>query len=416
MDRMERRRLWAVLYDLLLEAGGPAPLTDLAAAVQKASPLAVKDPRGAVRRALGNGVRAIPMDGGRWVLMQRALEGAAFRCTPHVAEIQRGRLYIASRFSPFLPVYPAPATAIRLVDAAAGLDASAAIDDSPACALDLAGWYRSLGFSTGDSISVSVSYSEVLTFRLSHEPLSRRDPDRSSRTRDFADAALDLLMKWGREEAPLAALVQGVLVRHGDMLHAPPDDYRDLFARDGRLRLLEGGVISFADYRRPIDYLHLFPKWGRGSFEAFNPGYFTPLESGEEAHAEPTGHWLRLVSAEVAALDLAARRATLRLHTDSSAGAFRSDVELALGVRAPLARSVLVTLRSRFKLMVAGQAPAGHGRGGASSVVIENETTALRQLTGLLRSLAEAAEAPGDPATVQSLGGARLEFTGPPAT
>ena len=406
----------AALHGLLLEARGPVPLTELVAGVQGASPLPVKDPRGAVHRALGSGVHAIPLDGGRWILMEHALEGAAFHCTPHPAEIQHGGLYIASRFSPCLPVYPGPATAIRLVDAAAGLSTGADIDDSPACALDLAEWYRARGFSAGDSIIVSVSYSDALTFRLSHEPLSRRDPATASRTRVFADAALDMLMGWGREEVPLAALVRGVLVRHEELLNAPPDDYRDLFARDGRFRLLEGGLVSQADYRRPIDYLHLFPKWGRGSFQALNPGYFTPLESEEDGHAEPAGHWLRLVSVEVVALDLAARRATLRMHADSSAGAFRSDVELALRAHAPLARSLVATLRSRFNLLVAGQAPAGHGRRGVSPVVIENETSAVRQMTGLLRSLGEAAETPADVATVQSLGRARLEFTGPLAS
>lgn len=416
MDRVERRRLLAALHGLLLEARGPVPLTELVAGVQGASPLPVKDPRGAVRRALGGGLHAIPVDGGRWVLMEHALEGAAFRCTPRPAEIEHGRLYIASRFSPFLPVFPAPATAIRLVDAVAGLDTGADIEDSPACALDLAGWYRSRGFSAGDSIIVSVSYADPPRFALSHEPLSCREPAIASRTRVFADAALDLLMGWGREEAPLAALVQGVLVRHEELFNAPPDDYRDLFARDGRFRLLEGGVVSQVDYRRPIDYLHLFPKWGRGSFQALNPGYFTPLESEEDGHAEPAGHWLRLVSAEVVALDLAARRATLRVHADSSAGAFRSDVELALRAHAPLARSVVATLRSRFKLLVAGQAPAGHGRGGVSAVVLENETSAVRQMTGLLRSLGEAAETPADAATVHSLGRARLEFTDPLAS
>jgi hypothetical protein len=413
MDRMERRRLRAVLYDILLAAGVPVPLTELVAAVQEASPLAVKDPRGAVRRALANGVRAIPVDGGQWVLMQSVLEGAAFRCTPHAAEIQHGRLYLASRFSPFLPVYPAPAKAIRLIDAAAGLEANVAIDDSPGFGLYLAGWYRSCGFVAGDSIIVSVSYADALTFGFSHEPLSRRDPATTSRTRAFADAALNLLMRWGREEAPLAALVQGVLARHEDMLHAPPDDYRELFARDGRFRLLEGGVVSQLDYRRPIDYLYLFPKWGRGSFEALNPGYCTPLESGDDGQQEAAGHWLRLVSAEVTALDLAARKATLRVHTDSSAGAFRSDVEVSLRARAPLARTLLATLRNRFKLLVAGQAPVGRGRGAVSAVVVEDEVLAVRRLTGFLRSLAEAAETPSGASALESPGWARLEFSGP---
>jgi hypothetical protein len=416
MDRIEKRRLLTALHGSLLKAGGPVALTDLVAAVQLASPLTVKDPRGAVRRALAGGLHAIPVDGGRWVLLESALEGAVFRCTPHAAEIQLGRLHIAARFSPFLPQYPAPATVLRLVDAAVGLETSAGIDNSPACAVDLAVWYRARGFSAGDSIIVSVSYEDAVMFRLSHEPVSRRDPALAVRTRAFADAALGLLMGWGREETPLTALVQGVLVRHEDMLFAPPEDYRDLFARDGRFRLLEGGVVSQVDYRRPIDYLYLFPKWGRGSFQALNPGYVTLLESGEDEHSEPSGHWLGLISAEVMALDLTGRRATLRVHADSSAGAFHSDVELALRARAPLARSLLATLRRRFRLLVAGQAPAGHGRGGGAVVSIENEASAVREMTGFLRSLAEAAEAPAGAAATQPLGRARLEFSGPPVS
>jgi hypothetical protein len=432
MDRMERRRLVAALHSLLLDARGPAALTELVAAVQLASPLAVKDSSAAVRRALVGGLHAIPLDGGRWVLLEHALEGAAFRCTPHAAEIQHGRLYIGSRLSPFLPLYPTPVTAIRLVDAAAGLDASAGIVDSPVCSVDLAGWYRRHGFSAGDSIIMSVSYANIPRFALSHEPRWRRDPAVASRTQVFADAALDLLMGWGREEAPLAVLVQGVLARRPDLLSAPPDDYRDLFARDGRFRLLEGGVVSPADYRRPIDYLDLFPRWGRGSFQALNPGYFTPLEPEYEhglghgqgggagvqdaERAEPAGHWLRLLSTEVVDLDLVARRATLRVHADSSAGAFRSDVELTLRGHAPLARSVVATLRRRFRLLVAGQAPAGHGRGAVLAVSIADEALAVRQLSGFLKPLGEAAETPADAATSHLLSQARLEFTGPPAS
>ncbi len=413
MARVDQNQLLAAVYDILKEHRKPTHITEITADLLAVLPLTTGRPRAAVRKALALGLHAVHYGDGRWCLMQNALREYSFRCTPHAQEIQAGLLFTHVRFTPFLPYYPAGSNSIRLVDTTGNLTISATVDHTPHAAIRLADWYEFHRFKAGDSLMVQATDLTAGLFQITYEPVAQKDLGVLERNRTFADAAFALFVRSRQEEVLADTLIPAVLAQRPEFRSAPPDDYRDVLARDGRFRLLEQGTVAAADFRRPIDYLYLFPKWGKAAFNALNPGYLTPVETGEEATPEPGSHWLRLLNAQVVSLEAEAGQVKLRLDLESSAGDFSSDLDLTLGPASRMTRTLLSTLRQRFKSLVNAQIKTSAAARALQQVTLEDEPQMTPRLTEFLRPLAATAKNPPDEATRQKLAAAHLVLAAP---
>jgi hypothetical protein len=347
-----RLQLAQAIYQVLSRQEEPLELAQITEEVSKFVPLAAARPRQSVRNALTWRLSTVRYEDGRWRLVEQALQGYTARCTPHPPEIQAGVLFPAVRLSPFVPRFPDGGRRLTVTDRESAFTAAAPAEPGLHSPINLAPWYRQKRFRAGDSIIFKAMDLARGEFQMTYEPQEKKQAELVRQLNEtFADIAHQAFTDMHQDQVFVESLVPRVLVEMPQIMFYPPDDYRDIFAHDRRFRLLETGALSGADFRRPSDYLFYFPKRGKGSFYALNPGYLVPLELDEEEKAMAqalTVHWIRLQAVEARSVDLEKKQVTVNATVDSSLGVFSSNVDLPLTYPLRMMRHLFAVLRRRF--------------------------------------------------------------------
>lgn len=380
------------VYQRLKSSNGPVHLSQLVAIPEQVAPGHWRNAKAAIRRLLRNDIGAIKVGRGEWVLLENALAGYQVRLQPRPVEVETGLLFLQSRLTPFFSIYPPGLRPLRLETETGQVVLETEIDPLEPATLSLPALYQTTGFQIGDSWIATALDLWQGRFRLRREPAAERREDWINRyNRLIGDAAAIQLFLAKTEQLDLNTLLPGLLVKLPQLKEYPADDFRQLFAFDGRFRLLEGGILTSSSFRRPADYLFAFPRWGVDTVEALNPGYFVPQEIGEPESAFATTLWIQLRHVKVDSISLPERWVRLRLQVNSSSGDYTSEIEVPLQSPAITTRAIMNLACQRYAALLSARLPRGRRVTPERQVRIEAESQVRTRLALFLKPLIAAA-------------------------
>ncbi|HEU5013080.1 MAG TPA: hypothetical protein VFT66_11140 [Roseiflexaceae bacterium] len=228
-------------------------------------PSQAKDPYASIRQQIRYQAPSfgwVRLGGGEIMPLHVALRGLRFRLIPSDEEFA-GDMIARWAMRPFWPFGQGD---VRFEDAreqpihtreAALPQGQGLFGTISSPALQVGDWFKRTGFEPGDSIIVTITSTQPLTFRLEREPAGKF---RASAVAAQEQALLDGLVEWvkrsnGRGLSQPEDGVLGLYARAPWRTEYPGRPWQQLVAADGRLRIIEGDLIAEGDYRSPFESL-----------------------------------------------------------------------------------------------------------------------------------------------------------------
>jgi len=381
------------VYQRLKSTSGSVLLSQLVAIPEQVAPGHWRNPAAAIRRLLHAELGAIRVGRGEWILLENALAGYQVRLQPRPVEVETGLLFLQSRLTPFFSIYPPGLRPLSLETETGQVVLETEIDPLEPAPLSLSTLYQATGFQIGDSWIATALDLWQGRFSIRREPAAdRREAWIDRYNRLIGDAAAIHLFLAKSEQLDLNTLLPSVLVKLPQLKEYPAGDFRQLFAFDGRFRLLEGGILTNSSFRRPADYLFAFPRWGVDAAEALNPGFFVPQEIGEAESAFSTTLWIQLRHVKVDSISLQERWVRLRLQMNSSSGDYASEIEVPLQSPTITTRAIMNLASQRYAALLSAQLPRSRRVTPERQIRIEAEPQARTRLALFLKPLIAAAK------------------------
>ena len=228
-------------------------------------PSQAKDPYASIRQQIRYQAPSfgwVRLGGGEIMPLHVALRGLRFRLIPSDDQIAHDTI-VPRSLRPFWPYAQGDAQfedaegrpiTTRESSMAQGQGLFGAVT-SPALHLD--GWFKRAGFKPGDSILMTITSAQPLTFRLEREPAAQF---RAEAVAAQDQALVDGLVEWikrgsGRGLTQPEDGVLGLYARASWRTGYPGRPWQELIAADRRLRLLDGELIAEGGYRSPYEAL-----------------------------------------------------------------------------------------------------------------------------------------------------------------
>lgn len=243
-----------ILRTLAAQYDGPVAERQVLDRVLEQRPSNAKNPYATIRERLrwdGPALGWLRLDRSELVPVRVVLQGLRFRYIPRSWEIEAGLLPLV-RLQPFAGLRgPAPllydAAGRRLLDPGPMPAALSRRVEFPTSApsYNLREWYARVEFAPGDSILVTVTATDPLTFQIAHEPAAEfRAADVMGQDAELAAAIFERVYRTQLPLLPCDELVLPIFARAAWRTAYPGRPWQALVAHDVRLQLVEETFVA----------------------------------------------------------------------------------------------------------------------------------------------------------------------------